>query len=229
MESLNSKPLALSSVAGPITRRRKQLLARVQGGGGGDVDDTAVSCGCAHRGSPRKRARRAEPPPCDYAAALYVRWVAIDGRPRVSRLPLAAIAGVGALRGVFRRLIRGAFPPSELPDYLVSPEYYKFTPAEEFVFLPGDAARTEFRLAVTLADGWEHTVATRVLGAAHDPRRSMLVTVAEFESDAVEVEDQEITMNLVAYPTVCVRREFLDEAVRELALRGGAGARGACG
>lgn len=36
-----------------------------------------------------------------------------------------------------RRLIQGAFPPGGLPDYLTSPAYYKFSPAEELISLPG--------------------------------------------------------------------------------------------
>ena len=95
----------------------------------------------------------------------------------MSRLPLEPIASVDDLRGLFRRLIKGAFAPSELPDYLTLPDFYKFTPREEFISLPGDTARTEFRLVVTL-DGWEHTVAERELGVTPDPERNMLVTVS---------------------------------------------------
>lgn len=36
-----------------------------------------------------------------------------------------------------RQLIQGAFPPGNLPDYLTSPAYYKFSPAEELISLPG--------------------------------------------------------------------------------------------
>lgn len=40
--------------------------------------------------------------------------------------------------------------------------------------------------------------------------------VAEFESDVFELDGQECVMNLIAYPTICVRRDFLDAAVRAL-------------
>ena len=66
-----------------------------------------------------------------------------------------------------RRLIHGAFGggagvsaaqlQQQLPDYLTSGAFYKFTPSEELISLPGDIARTEFRLVVTLANGWEYT------------------------------------------------------------------------
>ena len=421
MESLNSKPLQLGSVAGPVTRRRKALLARAQAGGGPPapeaLEDTAATgqrqrqrqqqqqpsrkvgrapgagldAGAPPAAMPlpsssgltpfppppppssqtshtRTRAQRARPPACGYDVCLFVRWCNIDGRARVSRLPLSPIAGVDGLRGLFRKLIkvgclfwgglRGvreecvrviggvsawgrphapllalahcSTPPATPPTRPSSPrgesrapsppmscrttwprltcttcsrrqrcgvpalarasteplyppskkkreknqkqETTSTPPPQEFVSLPGDAARTEFRLAVTL-DGWEHTVAERELGVVRDPERNMLVTVrrracvcvclcvcvcegggaehwapgyrerrppgaahlglstplllppppptppqvAEFESDAFEVEGQEIILNLVSYPTVCVRREFLDDAVHALA------------
>jgi hypothetical protein len=125
---------------------------------------------------------------------------------------------VGDLRTLFRRLIRGAFPGGDaaLPDYLVCPRYYKFAPAGDFVSLPGDAACTQFRLAARVA-GCEVTVAERRLGALPDPERNLLVTVAEFESPPVEVGDgRAVVATLVAYPAICVRKEFLDGALARL-------------
>ena len=82
-----------------------------------------------------------------------------------------------------RRLIQGAFPGT-LPDYLTSPEFYKFAPAEDFVSLPGrDTQRTHFRLVVTLPGGWEHGVVDRELsfggggGGRDSAPRDLLVTV----------------------------------------------------
>lgn len=215
-----------------------------------------------------------------------------------------------------RRLILGAYEGAPLPDYLTSPDFYKFSPAEDFLALPGDIARTNFRLVVTLG-GWEYGVADRELGVNPDPQRNLLVTVgarpglakravcvlgggrggggewewvrgwcghgggwvgsfwhvcgmagvgwgatlcmhaqlcllmmplaprrmaysctrplpaclhllrvpapgpsphsrqvAEFESDVFELDGQECVMNLISYPTICVRRDFLDAAVR---------------
>ncbi|KDD72887.1 hypothetical protein H632_c2774p0, partial [Helicosporidium sp. ATCC 50920] len=109
-----------------------------------------------------------------------------------------------------------AFESEELPDYLASERYVKYTPREEFVSVPGDSCRTQFRLAILGSDGWEHTLAERDWGGAPDPVLNMLVTVAEFESDAFRLADDELVLNLVSYPTVCVRRAFLNEALRRL-------------
>jgi hypothetical protein len=76
-----------------------------------------------------------------------------------------------------RRLIQGAFSGGDLPDYLVAPDFYKFSPAEELISLPADIARTEFRLVATLG-GWEHTVCERALPGTPDPQRRLLVTVS---------------------------------------------------
>lgn len=82
-------------------------------------------------------------------------------------------------------------------------------------------------------DGWEYTVCERSLPGAPDPARRLLVTLAEFESEGVVVGDRRYVARLLSYPTVCVRRDFLDAAVCELAhmvaAEGGdhAGARGA--
>ena len=71
-----------------------------------------------------------------------------------------------------------AFPESNRPDYITSQDFYKFTPADQFMSLPGEIARTEFRLVAT-HDGYEYTVLERELGAHRDPERKMLVTVRE--------------------------------------------------
>ena len=49
-------------------------------------------------------------------------------------------------QGISKNLVTRAFPDYERPDYLTSAEFFKFTPVEEFMSLPGDIARTEFRL-----------------------------------------------------------------------------------
>lgn len=68
-------------------------------------------------------------------------------------------------------------PAGQLPDYLTSEAFYKFSPSEELTTLPGDVARTEFRLAATLAGGWEYTLCERTLPGPADPDRRLLVTV----------------------------------------------------
>lgn len=81
-------------------------------------------------------------------------------------------------QGISKDLVARAFPPGgERPDYITSQDFYKFTPMEEFMSLPGDIARTEFRLVATY-DGYEYTVLERELGAHRDPERKMLVTVS---------------------------------------------------
>lgn len=45
-----------------------------------------------------------------------------------------------------------------------------------------------------------------------------LLQLAEFESDPVVVGDRRYVARLLSYPTVCVKREFLDAAVAGLLL-----------
>ena len=81
------------------------------------------------------------------------------------------------MQGISKNLVSRAFPSGpERPDYLISEEFLKFTPTEDFMSLPGEILRTEFRLVVT-HEGWEYTVLERELGAHVDPLRKMLVTV----------------------------------------------------
>ena len=83
---------------------------------------------------------------------------------------------ISAAQGISKNLVQRAFPENERPDYLTSDDFYRFTPTEEFMSLPGDIARTEFRL-VAAHEGWEYTILERELGAHRDPERKMLVTV----------------------------------------------------
>jgi hypothetical protein len=81
------------------------------------------------------------------------------------------------VQGISKNLVSRAYPLGpERPDYLTSEEFLKFTPTEDFMSLPGEIFRTEFRLVVT-HEGWEYTVLERELGAHVDPLRKMLVTV----------------------------------------------------
>jgi len=80
-------------------------------------------------------------------------------------------------QGISKNLVSRAFPETERPDYLTSDEFLKFTPTDDFMSLPGEILRTEFRLVV-IHDGWEYTVLERELGAHRDPLRKMLVTVS---------------------------------------------------
>ncbi len=80
------------------------------------------------------------------------------------------------MQGISKNLVSRAFPESERPDYLTSEEFLKFTPTDDFMSLPGEILRTEFRLVVT-HKAWEYTVLERELGAHRDPLRKMLVTV----------------------------------------------------
>ena len=80
------------------------------------------------------------------------------------------------MQGISKNLVSRAFPESDRPDYLTSEEFLKFTPTDDFMSLPGEIERTEFRLVVT-HKAWEYTVLERELGAHRDPLRKMLVTV----------------------------------------------------
>ena len=91
------------------------------------------------------------------------------------------------MQGISKNLVEKAFPVAERPDYLTGAEFYKFTPAEEFMSLPGDIARTEFRLVVTHG-GWEYCVLERDLGAHLDSQRNMLVTVRITTNNACHSE-----------------------------------------
>jgi hypothetical protein len=180
-----------------------------------DDADSAASCSTAW--IPAKRHRSHEPPHGCMLTLIVRRWAA-DGACRAARLPLRAAAGVADLRGIFRRLICGAFPTDDdLPDYLASPTFYLLTPAADFFCLHGDATRTHFRLIASLLDGTEHTLAERELGQTPDPARSLMITVAEFDSEPAEVAGRQVVATLVSYPAVCVTREFLDRELDRLA------------
>lgn len=47
-------------------------------------------------------------------------------------------------------------------------------------------------------------------------RLSAFLQLAEFESDAVVVGDRRYVARLLSYPTVCVKRDFLDAAVAKV-------------
>jgi hypothetical protein len=137
-----------------------------------------------------------------------VRWHSPSGRSRVNALPLKPVPCLDALQGVSRSLVDRAFPRgARRPDHLTSPAFLRFTPAAEFLTLPSDVARTEFRLAATCeASGWEYGLLRRDLGEHVDPDRNMLVTVVEFESTALMAGTLGVRLALVAYPVVSIRK-----------------------
>lgn len=79
--------------------------------------------------------------------------------------------------------------------------------------MPSALGRTHFRLALVTADGWERTVAVRDLHAPPDPAADLMVTMAEFQSNALDLGDAELVFNMVSYPTVCVQRSVVDAAL----------------
>jgi hypothetical protein len=206
-------PAASGRTHGPCTRSHKRGAAPPPA-----ADDASPS-------SKRQRPDGVSPG-ADCALVLYVRCTSAAGATRMARLPLDPIAGVADLRSLFRRLVRGAYPGGDaaLPDFLTCPRFYKFAPAHDFVELgaPGAAACTQFRLAAAVGGGREVTLAERRLGGPPDPARNLLVTVAEFESPPVEVGGRRVAAALTAYPAICVRRQFLDGALRELRAVGAA-------
>lgn len=155
----------------------------------------------------------------DIKLSLDVFWTGAESGIRsAKRLPLDAISGISDLRGLFKNLICGAFPGgvASLPDYLTSSQYYKFAPAADFASFPGDAINTRFRLVATFL-GWEVNIAERELGGVPDLERKLLVTVAEFETEPVELPDgTEVIATMVTYPTVSIQRDFLNEALQRL-------------
>lgn len=159
-----------------------------------------------------KKRRKKEKP---LQLSLYVRWYSPSGKTKVNRLLLRPVTSVEALEGISKNLVSRAFPESERPDYLTSEEFLKYTPTDDFMSLPGEILRTEFRLVVT-HDGWEYTVLERELGAHRDPLRKMLVTVIEFESNAMMVGHLGLRVSLIAYPVVSVKKSFLEGIEREL-------------
>lgn len=154
-------------------------------------------------------------PGSQFELSLLVQWTTSQGVVTGTRLPLAAIRGIDDLRTLFHRLICGAFPHNP-PDYLLGNEYYKYAPAEDFVKLPGDAVNTHFSLIAAI-NGLDVIIAERDLGAEPDPERRMFVTVAEFESEPIVLSDgTEAVLCLVAYPTISIRKVFLDEMMFHL-------------
>ncbi|XP_075265445.1 uncharacterized protein LOC142357807 [Convolutriloba macropyga] len=147
--------------------------------------------------------------------SLFVRWYSPTGKTRVNHLLLKPIQGVQSLEGISKDLVARAFPESNRPDYITSQDFYKFTPADQFMSLPGEIARTEFRLVAT-HDGYEYTVLERELGAHRDPERKMLVTVIEFESTALMIGQLGMRVSLIAYPVVSIRKSFLDSIEEQL-------------
>jgi len=155
------------------------------------------------------------PPGSQFTLSLHVHRTTSRGLTRVVRLNLTAVEGVNLLKNLFRKLLESAFP-EQLPQYLTSDEYYLFTPEQEFVSLPGDSIRTQFRL-VAAVHGWETVIAVRELGRDVDPERRMLVTMAEFDSQPMSLPDgHDMVVSLVAYPSVSVRKSFLDSTVKQL-------------
>ncbi|KAG2427403.1 hypothetical protein HXX76_012339 [Chlamydomonas incerta] len=112
-----------------------------------------------------------------------------------------------------------AFPDASMPPHLTTSAgcrtYYHYTPEQECLSLPSDVARTNLKLVVSY-DGWEFVVYERLLrtdpaqpaDAAETP---LLVTMIEFESTAMVIGHLGIRVQLVAYPMVSIRRDFLDD------------------
>jgi hypothetical protein len=156
-------------------------------------------------------------PGSEYTVSLHVHRTTPDGKTKVVRLELMAVSDVCMLKSLFRRLLESAFP-NQLPHYLTSDDYYLFTPKEEFVSLPQDPqSRTQFRLVASV-DGWETVIAVRDMGQDVDPERKMMVTMAEFDSDPVTLDDGTTNMvvSVVAYPSVSIGKKFLDDMIQRL-------------
>lgn len=148
---------------------------------------------------------------------LLVRWHSGTGNTKISNLTLRQIDGIDSLKGLSKGLVSRAFAVSGSPTYITSQEFVKYTPEEDFLTLPGDIARTEFRLVVT-HDGWEYTVLKRDLEAGQptDGNRNMLVTAIEFESTALMMGNLGLRMAMISYPVVAISQEFITDLRRRL-------------
>ena len=72
-----------------------------------------------------------------------------QARQAVVQTSCSVLNGQMSLQGISKNLVNRAFPESNRPDYLTSEQFLKFTPTEDFMSLPGEILRTEFRLVVT--------------------------------------------------------------------------------
>mmetsp|Transcript_31045 Transcript_31045/g.55594 ORF Transcript_31045/g.55594 Transcript_31045/m.55594 type:complete len:272 (-) Transcript_31045:259-1074(-) len=190
---------------GPSSSTRAKRKARRNSGGNGK----------SVAGKKRAKGGQSAEKPTSQQLSLYVRWYSPTGKTKVNHLVLKPIEGVECLEGISKDLVTRAFPVDDRPDYITSEEFYRFTPDEEFMNLPGDIARTEFRLVVK-HEGYEYTVLGRELGAHRDPERKMLVTVIEFESTALMIGRLGVTISLIAYPVISVKKTFLNSIRDEL-------------
>ncbi|GLI71033.1 hypothetical protein VaNZ11_016150 [Volvox africanus] len=149
---------------------------------------------------------------------LFVSWHTMGSKSRHNCLNLKRVPGVDDLQGLARDLMTRAFSSDSMPPHLssaASRNYYHFTPEQECLSLPSDVARTHLKLVVTF-DGWEYVVYERKLRTeASQPDESgetpLLVTVVEFESTALVIGHLGIRVQLVSYPTVSIRKDFLDD------------------
>ena len=212
-ESLGSKLYARQLAAG--ARRANRADRNIDANeeqlkDGGEGCQTCVEAAC-----PGINAGVKQVPGSQYSLSLYVHRTTTRGTTKVVKLQLMVVPCVSMLKKLFRSLLETAFP-DQLPQYLTSGEYYLFTPELEFVSLPGDSVRTQFRLVASV-NGWDTVIAVRELGRDADPERRMLVTMAEFDSQPVSLGDgNDMVVSLAAYPSVSVRKSFLDAAIKEL-------------
>ncbi|GBF87671.1 hypothetical protein Rsub_00382 [Raphidocelis subcapitata] len=201
------------SASGEAVRRRR---ARSSADNGSEGD----------RPPPAKRARveaaaEAGEDGGSLSYTLYVRWFGPSaGQTKVTALPLRAVSGVDALPELGKELVQKAYPePNSQPEFLASPDFFRFTPLRECLAVPGDIVRTELRLVITHG-GWEYCVLKRALTPAPTRDGDMLVTAIEFEGRPEEaiLGTLGFRVSLIAYPCVAVRRTFLD-GVKERLLR----------
>lgn len=151
------------------------------------------------------------------SVSLTVKWKTVNGKCRQNNLVLQRIGNpIHDLTGMAKDLVGRAFQPNSMPIHLTSAShlYYHFSPVQECLSLPSDVASTVLKLVVQY-DGWEYVVYERALrteaSASEDEDTPLLVTVIEFESTAMVIGALGIRVQLVAYPVVSIRKEFLDD------------------
>ncbi|EFJ39877.1 hypothetical protein VOLCADRAFT_100437 [Volvox carteri f. nagariensis] len=157
------------------------------------------------------------PLPKTLSLGLFVSWHTLGAKSRHNCLTLRRIPCVEDLQGLARDLMTRAFSPGTMPAHLSATSsrlYYHYTPEQECLSLPSDVVRTHLKLIVTY-DGWEYVVYERKLRTdpthQEDDETPLLVTVVEFESTALVIGHLGIRVLLVSYPTVSIRKDFLDD------------------
>jgi len=148
---------------------------------------------------------------------IHVKWVSATGKTKVTELPLKMVESTNDLTGVHKRLTNRVFAERDLPDFLVSDNYLKFSTCEECLNMPLEVLSTNFKLAA-FKDGWQYVVHDSRVSAPEtsDNQPKLHVTIIEFDSIAHIIGHLGIRMSMVAYPLITIHKEFLLTTLHQL-------------